>query len=100
MIGRRAEADHREPLALVSGGIAQVFAHQRGRLEIMMLHDERVAAREIPRLAEQAQLAMFDAELLAHAGTPELRFRFGHARRASTTDQNCPEKKYIFRAIK
>ena len=90
VVGRGAEGDQREPLALVGGGIAQVFADERGVAQVVMLEDESVAARELVGRAQQAELEVLEHELFARAGAAKLSFGFCHRRNPSKSRAQSP----------
>ena len=88
--GRAAPGDHPEPSALIGDCIAQMFAHQGGIVQIVMLDDELITSGDIRGAGQQPDLCVFENVLFVIGQWPS--FWFSHPRRVKKWEGNVPQK--------
>ena len=76
--GRSAPGRHPEPLALVSDRVTQLLADQGGIVQIVMLNNQVITARQVLGRGQQPDLCMFQNVLFVGGEPPS--FRFCHPR--------------------
>ena len=92
--GRRAPGGQSQPLALVCGDVADMFAHDAGVFEVVMRNDEGIEAFDFMRL-DGPHGEVFQDVLFVRRGLPMPDRIFLHARERKESQTTCPVQSII-----
>lgn len=95
MVGSGAETHQREPLTLVGRDVALMLADERGRVEIMMLDDQGIAALKLAGLRELPQLEVLEDELFARTWPTKICLADTHGQKPKQSAGRMSRKKHL-----